>query len=71
MLNRIAKSGGWLNTLKVSVGFIELAMALKFLSSADLAYPWLLLGRDVFLSLWIILFGLFGLYLFGKFKFKK
>lgn len=70
MLNKIAKSGGWLNTLKVSFGFIELAMALKFLSNADLAYHWRLLDREVYLSLWIILFGLLGLYLLGKLKFK-
>lgn len=70
LLNKIAKSGGWLNTLKVSFGFIELAMALKFLSNADLAYHWRLLDRDVYLSLWIILFGLLGLYLLGKLKFK-
>ena len=70
LLNKIAKSGGWLNTLKVSFGFIELAMALKFLSNADLAYHWRLLDRDVYLSLWIILFGLLGIYLLGKLKFK-
>ncbi|MDQ6756551.1 MAG: thioredoxin family protein [Bacteroidota bacterium] len=70
LLNKIAKSGGWLNTLKVSFGFIELAMALKFLSNADLAYHWHILNRDVYLSLWIILFGLLGLYLLGKLKFK-
>lgn len=70
MLNKIAKSGGWLNTLKVSFGFIELAMALKFLSNADLAYHWGILNRDVYLSLWIILFGLLGLYLLGKIKFR-
>ncbi len=70
LLNKIAKSGGWLNTLKVSFGFIELAMALKFLSNADLAYHWGLLNRDVYLSLWIILFGLLGIYLLGKLKFK-
>lgn len=70
LLNKIAKSGGWLNTLKVSFGFIELAMALKFLSNADLAYHWRLLDRDIYLSLWIILFGLLGLYLLGKIKFK-
>jgi thiol:disulfide interchange protein DsbD len=68
LLNKIAKSGGWLNTLKVSFGFIELAMALKFLSNADLAYHWGLLNRDVYLSIWIILFGLLGLYLLGKLK---
>jgi thiol:disulfide interchange protein DsbD len=70
LLNKIAKSGGWLNTLKVSFGFIEIAMALKFLSNADLVYHWRLLDRDVYLSLWIILFGLLGLYLLGKLKFK-
>lgn len=68
LLNKIAKSGGWLNTLKVSFGFIELAMALKFLSNADLAYHWRLLDREVYLSLWIVLFGLLGLYLLGKLK---
>jgi thiol:disulfide interchange protein DsbD len=68
LLNKIAKSGGWLNTLKVSFGFIELAMALKFLSNADLAYHWGLLDREVYLSIWIILFGLLGLYLLGKLK---
>ena len=70
LLNKIAKSGGWLNSLKVCFGFIELAMALKFLSNADLAYHWRLLDRDVYLSIWIILFGLLGLYLLGKLKFK-
>ena len=70
LLNKIAKSGGWLNALKVSFGFIELAMALKFLSNADLAYHWRLLDRDVFLSIWIILFGLLGFYLLGLLKLK-
>jgi thiol:disulfide interchange protein len=69
MLNKIAKSGGWLNTLKVSFGFIEIAMALKFLSNADLAYHWRILDREVYLSLWIIISGLLGLYLLGKIKF--
>ena len=69
LLNKIARSGGWLNTLKVSFGFIEIAMALKFLSNADLAYHWRILDRDVYLSLWIIIFGLLGLYLLGKIKF--
>ena len=69
MLNKIAKSGGWLNTLKVSFGFIEIAMALKFLSNADLAYHWRILDREVYLSLWIIIFGLLGFYLLGKLKF--
>ena len=70
LLNKIAKSGGWLNALKVSFGFIELAMALKFLSNADLAYHWRLLDRDVFLAIWIILFGLLGVYLLGSLKLK-
>ena len=70
LLNKIAKSGGWLNTLKVSFGFIEIAMALKFLSNADLIYRWHLLDRDVYLSLWIIIFGLLGFYLLGKIKFR-
>lgn len=68
LLNKIAKSGGWLNTLKVSFGFIELALALKFLSNADLAYHWRLLDRDIYLSLWIIIFALLGFYLLGKLK---
>ena len=69
LLNKIAKSGGWLNTLKVSFGFIEIAMALKFLSTADLSYHWRILDREVYLSLWIIIFGLLGFYLLGKLKF--
>jgi thiol:disulfide interchange protein DsbD len=69
LLNKIAKSGGWLNTLKVTFGFIEIAMALKFLSNADLAYHWRILDREVYLSLWIIIFGLLGFYLLGKLKF--
>ena len=70
LLNKIAKSGGWLNTMKVSFGFIEIAMAMKFLSNADLSYHWGLLNRDVYLSLWIIIFGLLGFYLLGQLKFK-
>lgn len=69
LLNNMAKSGGWLNTIKVALGFIELALALKFLSSADLAYHWGILDREVYLSLWIVIFGLLGLYLLGKLKF--
>src|SRR5664279_3073059 len=69
LLNKIAKSGGWLNTLQVSFGFIEIAMALKFLSNADLAYHWRILDREVYLSLWIIIFGMLGFYLLGKLKF--
>ncbi len=70
LLNKMAKAGGWLNTMKVSFGFIELALALKFLSNADLAYHWRILDREVYLSLWIIIFGLLGIYLLGKLKFK-
>lgn len=70
LLNKIAKSGGWLNTLKVSFGFIEIAMAMKFLSNADLSYHWRILDRDVYLSLWIVIFGILGLYLLGRLKFK-
>ncbi len=69
LLNKMGKSGGWLNSVKVALGFIELALALKFLSSADLAYHWRLLDREVYLSLWIVIFGLLGLYLLGKLKF--
>ena len=70
LLNQMAKSGGWLISVKVTLGFIELALALKFLSSADLAYHWRLLDREIYLSLWIVIFGLLGLYLLGKFKLK-
>lgn len=69
LLNKMAKSGGWLNTIKVALGFIELALALKFLSSADLAYHWGLLDREVYLALWIVIFGLLGMYLLGKLRF--
>lgn len=68
LLNKLAKGGGWLNSLKVCFGFIELALAMKFLSSADLAYHWRLLDREVYLALWIVIFGLLGLYLLGKLK---
>ena len=70
LLDKIAKSGGWLNSLKVTFGFLELALSLKFLSNADLAYHWRILDREVYLVLWIIIFGLLGLYLLGKLKFK-
>lgn len=70
LLNNLGKSGGWLNSVKVVLGFIELALALKFLSSADLAYHWRILDREVYLALWIAIFGLTGLYLLGKLKFK-
>lgn len=67
-LRALPRSGGWLNTFKVSLGFVELALALKFLSNVDLAYHWQWLDREVFLSLWIIIFGLMGLYLLGKLR---
>jgi len=69
MLQSMPKSGGWLNSVKVSFGFIELALALKFLSNVDLIYHWRLLDRDVFLVLWIVIFILLGMYLLGKLKF--
>jgi len=69
LLQGLPKSGGWLNSVKVVFGFIELALALKFLSNVDLIYHWRLLDRDVFLVLWIIIFFLAGLYLLGKLKF--
>ncbi len=65
LLKAAPKSGGWMNTVKVSLAFIELAFALKFLSVADLAYGWHILDREVFLSLWIVIFGLLGAYLLG------
>ena len=69
MLHSLPKSGGWLNSVKVSFGFIELALAMKFLSSVDLIYHWHLLDRDVFLVIWIVVFALLGFYLLGKLKF--
>ena len=68
-LQNLPKSGGWLNSVKVVLGFIELALALKFLSVADLAYGWGILDREVFLVLWIVIFILLGFYLLGKIKF--
>ncbi|MBR7011796.1 MAG: sulfite exporter TauE/SafE family protein, partial [Muribaculaceae bacterium] len=70
-LKSAPKSGGWMNILKVTLGFIELAFACKFFSVADLAYGWHLMDREVFLCLWIAIFGLLGLYLIGKLKFKS
>jgi thiol:disulfide interchange protein len=70
LLNKMAKAGGWLNTMKVSFGFIELALSLKFLSNVDLAYHWHILDREVYLCLWIVLFGMMGFYLLGKLKFR-
>jgi len=67
-LNILGKAGGWLNAVKVTLGFLELALALKFLSNADLVKGWRILDREVFLSLWIVIFALLGLYLLGKIK---
>ena len=69
LLKKAPKSGSWMNMIKVVLGFIELAFSLKFLSVADLAYGWHILDRETFLSIWIVLFGLLGLYLIGKLKF--
>ncbi len=69
-LKSMPKSGGWMNVIKVTLGFLELAFALKFLSVADLAYGWHILDRETFLALWIVIFGLLGFYLLGKIKFK-
>lgn len=69
MLNSLPKSGGWLNSVKVVLGFLELALAMKFLSGADLAYKWRIFDREVFLVLWIVIFALLGMYLLGKLRF--
>ncbi|MCM1319463.1 MAG: thioredoxin family protein [Muribaculaceae bacterium] len=69
MLKSMPKSGGWLNTVKVVLGFLELALALKFLSIADLTQGWRILDREVFLCLWIVIFALLGVYLLGKLRF--
>ena len=69
LLKKAPRSGSWMNMIKVVLGFIELAFSLKFLSVADLAYGWHILDRETFLSIWIVLFGLLGLYLIGKLKF--
>lgn len=68
-LKKLPKSGGWLNTVKVVLGFIELALALKFLSIADQTYLWGILNRDTYIALWIVIFSLMGFYLLGKLKF--
>jgi len=68
-LNSMPKSGGWLNSVKVCLGFLELALALKFLSAADLVWHWEWFDREIFLSLWIVIFVLMGIYLLGKIKF--
>jgi thiol:disulfide interchange protein DsbD len=69
LLTQLPKSGGWLNAVKVVLGFLELALALKFLSVADLAYGWRVFDREVFLVLWMVLFVLLGMYLLGKLRF--
>lgn len=69
-LSILGKAGGWLNTIKVTLGFLELALALKFLSNADLVMGWRLLDREIYLALWIVIFLLLGIYLLGKLKFK-
>lgn len=69
LLQEMPKSGGWLNSVKVVLGFLELILALKFLSVADMAYGWRILDREVFLSLWIVLFAMLGFYLLGKITF--
>lgn len=69
MLKELPRSGSWLNTVKVVLGFVELILSLKFLSVADLAYGWHILDREVFLAIWIVLFVLLGLYLLGKLRF--
>ncbi|WP_411274134.1 cytochrome c biogenesis protein CcdA [Daejeonella sp.] len=67
-LKEMPKSGGWLNTVKVSLGFLEIALAFKFLSNVDLAYHWNIFNRDIFLIIWIVVFGAWGLYLLGKIR---
>lgn len=67
-LKEMPKSGGWLNTVKVSLGFLELALAFKFLSNVDLAYHWGIFDRDIFLIIWIVIFAFWGMYLLGKIK---
>ena len=70
MLQKLPKSGGWMNTFKVTLAFLELALSLKFLSVADLAYGWHILDREVFIALWVVLFALLGLYLIGLVSFQ-
>ncbi|MCL6523312.1 MAG: thioredoxin family protein [Thermoflavifilum sp.] len=67
-LQKVARPGGWLNTVKVTLGFLELALAFKFLSNVDMAYHWNILSKEVFLSIWIVIFALTGLYLLGKLR---
>jgi len=70
ILQKLPKSGGWLNSVKVVLGFIEIALGLKFLSTADQTYHWHILDREVYLAIWIVCFSLLGLYLLGKIRFK-
>ena len=70
ILTKLPKSGGWLNSVKVVLGFIEIALGLKFLSVADQTYHWHILDREVYLAIWIVVFALLGLYLLGKIRFK-
>lgn len=70
LLKKLPKSGGWLNSVKVVLGFIEIALGLKFLSTADQTYHWGILNREVYLAIWIVIFILLGLYLIGKIRFK-
>ena len=70
LLKNLPKSGGWLNSVKVTLGFIEIALGLKFLSIADQTYHWRLLDREIYLAIWIVVFTLLGLYLLGKIRFK-
>ena len=70
LLKKLPKSGGWLNSVKVVLGFIEVALGLKFLSTADQTYHWGILNREVYLAIWIVIFILLGLYLIGKIRFK-
>ena len=70
LLGNIPKSGGWLNSVKVVLGFIEVALGFKFLSVADQVYHWGLLDRRIYLAIWIVCFTLLGFYLLGKLKFK-
>jgi thiol:disulfide interchange protein len=67
-LKEMPKSGGWLNTVKVSLGFLEIALAFKFLSNVDLAYHWGIFNREIFLIIWIVVFGMWALYLLGKLR---
>ena len=68
-LNVLGKAGGWLNAVKVTLGFLELALALKFLSNADLAKGWRMLDREIFIAAWIVIFLLLGFYLLGRLRF--